>query len=314
MLEQIDLNQKLDKKTYRHLKPFLRSRLYALQSTSWDDRLPVLIVIEGWDAAGKGASIRALTQSLDPRGFKLYPIRAARAYEKNFPWLWRFWRKLAARGEWAIFDGSWYSRVLVERVEGLTSEKTWRRAYRDIVHFERTLADDGYLILKFWLHISKREQKRRFKKLGKDPLTAWQVTPEDWEHHSKYDDYLQAVEDMLEQTDTEWGPWTIVEATNHRYARTKMLKSIIKTLEPRLGLSAIAQQAVPAATNFEPGDDAQSSAAGGPSPESAERHPTRTPGLSTPLDESPADPGLSAASDTSAKSAPQPATTKGVPK
>jgi len=182
MLEKIDLNQKLDKKTFKRIIPELRNRLYVVQKSSWDAGIPVIILYEGWDAAGKGTSIQMLTRPLDPRGYKLYPIRAARTYEKKHPWLWRFWSKLPARGEWAIFDRSWYGRVMVERVENLIPEAEWRRAFRDIVDFERTLADDGCQIIKFFLHISKSEQKRRFDKLSKDPMTSWQVTAEDWEH------------------------------------------------------------------------------------------------------------------------------------
>jgi polyphosphate kinase 2 (PPK2 family) len=147
------------------------------------------------------------------------------------PWLWRFWLKLPNYGEMAIFDRSWYGRVLVERVEGFTPEEEWRKAYRDIVDFERTIADDGYVIVKFFLHISKKEQKRRFKKLEKDPLESWHVQPEDWEHHRKYDQYVLAIEEMLERTETEWGPWTIVEATDRRWARVKIFETIIHRIE-----------------------------------------------------------------------------------
>jgi polyphosphate kinase 2 (PPK2 family) len=121
--------------------------------------------------------------------------------------------------------------VLVERVEGFTVQEEWRKAYRDIVNFERTLADDGYAIIKFFLHISKKEQKKRFKKLEKDPLKAWQVQPEDWEHHRKYEQYVEAIEEMLERTDTEWGRWTIVEATDKRWARVKIFKTVVDRLE-----------------------------------------------------------------------------------
>ena len=235
MLEKVDLDTNLGKKEYKQLMPGLRNRLYALQKASWDAKIPVVIIFEGWDAAGKGTSIRTLTARLDPRGFKLYPIRAARTYEKKRPWLWRYWLKLPGRGEWAIFDRSWYGRALVERVDGLTPEEEWRRAYRDIVDFERTISDDGCLIIKFWLHISKQEQKKRYKKLIQDPLTAWQVTAEDWDHHSKYDDYMLAVEEMLERTITEWGLWTIVEATDRYHTHVKIFQTIISALEERLG-------------------------------------------------------------------------------
>jgi polyphosphate kinase 2 (PPK2 family) len=234
MLEKVDLTKKLKKKQYKKRMPRLQDRLYDLQKACWDANIPTVIVFEGWDAAGKGTSIKKLTQRLEPRGFKLYPIQAPRTHEMHMPWLWRFWQKLPNYGQMAVFDRSWYGRVLVERVEGLTPDHQWRKAYRDIVNFERTIADDGYVIIKFWLHISKEEQNKRFKKLEKDPLTAWHVQAEDWEHHRKYDEYLLAVEEMLERTETEWGPWTIVEATNRRWARVKIFETIIKRLEEAL--------------------------------------------------------------------------------
>ncbi len=236
MLEKIDLGKEFDKKIYKQIMPELSDRMFNLQKASWDAGIPVVILFEGWDAAGKGTSIQRLTRPLDPRGYKLYPIRAARTYEKKHPWLWRFWLKLPGRGEWAIFDRSWYGRVMVERVENLTPEQDWRRAYRDIVDFERTLVDDGHLIIKFFLHISKGEQRRRFDKLSKDALTAWQVTVEDWEHHRRYDDWLLAYEEAFEHTETEWGPWTIVEATDRRYTGVKIYQTILQALETRLGV------------------------------------------------------------------------------
>lgn len=237
MLDKIDLSKKIDKKLYKKIMPILEDRLFEVQKASWDAGIPVVIVFEGWDAAGKGTSIQKLTSPIDPRGYKLYPIRAARTHEKKYPWLWRFWLRIPARGEWAIFDRSWYGRVMVERVESLVPESEWRRAFRDISEFERTLADDGALIIKFFLHISKQEQKRRFEKLIKDPLTAWHVSPEDWEHHRRYDDWLIAYEEALESTDTEWGPWTIIEATDRRHSWVKIFQTITDTLGERLGIN-----------------------------------------------------------------------------
>jgi polyphosphate kinase 2 (PPK2 family) len=234
MLEKIDLTRELPKEEYKRLIPRLQRRLYDLEKACWDANLPSMIVFEGWDAAGKGTSINLLTSRLDPRGFKLYPIQAPRTFETHLPWLWRFWLKTPNYGEMAIFDRSWYGRVLVERVEELTPVREWRKGYRDIVDFERTLTDDGYVIIKFFLHISKQEQKRRFKKLEKDPLKSWHVQPEDWEHHRKYKEYVVAIEEMLERTDTEWGPWTIVEATDRRWARVKIFQTIIQRLEEAL--------------------------------------------------------------------------------
>jgi polyphosphate kinase 2 (PPK2 family) len=234
MLEKIDLNRKLPKAEYKAQIPRLQRRLYDLEKACWDAKMPSIIVFEGWDAAGKGTSINLLTSRLDPRGFKLHPVQAPRTYETHLPWLWRFWLKLPNYGELAIFDRSWYGRVLVERVEELTPVREWRKGYRDIVDFERALADDGYVIVKFYLHISKKEQKRRFRSLEKDPLKSWHVQPEDWEHHKKYKEYVVAIEEMLERTDTEWGPWTIVEATDRRWARVKIFETIIRRLEEAL--------------------------------------------------------------------------------
>jgi polyphosphate kinase 2 (PPK2 family) len=234
MLEKVVLDKSIPKNEYKQLMPVLRNKLYAMQKASWDAGIPVIIIFEGWDAAGKGTSIQTLTSRLDPRGFKLYPIRGARTFEKKHPWLWRFWLKIPGRGEWVIFDRSWYGRVLVERVEDLIPESKWRIGYRDIVDFERTLADDGYLIIKFFLHVSREEQRNRFEKLTQDPLNAWRVQPEDWEHHRQYDEWLLAYEEMFERTDTEWGTWTIVEATDRRYTRVKIFETLIANLEERL--------------------------------------------------------------------------------
>lgn len=236
MLDKLDLNRKISKAAYKRVMPELEQRLFDLQKLSWDAQLPVALIFEGWDAAGKGTSIGKLTSPLDPRGYKLYPIRAARTYEKKRPWLWRFWTKTPAHGEWAIYDRSWYGRVLVERIEKLTPEAEWRRAYRDITDFEHTLADDGALIIKFFLHISKSEQKKRFNALTKDPLEAWRVTAEDWDHHYRYDEWLLAYEEAFERTDSEWGPWMIVEATQRRFTTYKIYETVIRHLEECLNL------------------------------------------------------------------------------
>lgn len=260
MLEKLDLDKKLKRSEWRELRPPLQIRLYDLQKAAYDIGLPVIVLFEGWDAAGKGTSISMLTQRLDPRGFKVWPIRAARTYEMNHPWLWRFWLKLPNRGEIAIFDRSWYGRVLVERVEKLIPEEAWRTAYRDIADFEQMLAEDGHVIVKFWLHISREEQRRRFRALERDPLQSWHVAPEDWEHHRKYDEYLQAAEEMLERTDTEWGPWTIVEATDQPYTLWKVLFTLTDALDNGLrrrgintdALSAEAMAAAEAARRAKP--------------------------------------------------------------
>jgi polyphosphate kinase 2 (PPK2 family) len=234
MLEKIDLDRALPKAEYKPRFEWLQERLMDLQNACWKEKIGSLLVFEGWDAAGKGTVVTSLTQRLEPRGFRLYSIQGPRTYEASLPWLWRFWEKLPNYGEMAIFDRSWYGRVLVERVEKLTPKEQVVEGYQDIVNFERALADDGYLILKFFLHISKQEQRRRFKALEKDPLNAWHVQAEDWDHHRKYNKYARAAEDMFSRTETEWAPWTIVEATDLRWARVKVFETIAQKFEESL--------------------------------------------------------------------------------
>ena len=238
MLENINLDKKLPREEYKRILPGLQRRLYDLEKACWDHGIPTIVVFEGWDAAGKGTAIATLAQRLDPRGFKLYSITVPRTYETQRPWLWRFWLKAPNRGEMVIFDHSWYRRVLEERVEGAIPEKSWRDAYRDIVEFERMLADDGTTFVKFFLHISKKEQKKRFQAIEADPLESWRVTEADWARHKKYDQYLAATEEMLELTESEYAPWTIVEATSRSYARRKVFETLIEALEKRLGPDA----------------------------------------------------------------------------
>ncbi len=233
VLENLDLKVKLSRAESDRRLGRARSWLLRLQRTYWKERVSALIVFEGWDAAGKGSSIRALTRRLEPRGYELHPIREPRTLERQMPWLWRFWQKVPTYGSWAVFDRSWYGRVLVERVEGLVDED-WQKTYRQINDFERALADDRYVIVKFFLHIQKREQKRRFRALEADPLTAWQVEAEDWARHKKYSEYLAATEEMLAYTETEWAPWTIVAATDRRWTRMKVLDTVVERLEQGL--------------------------------------------------------------------------------
>jgi len=241
MLEKIDLTKKLGKKTYKQTMPELSSRLFQMQKASQDAGLAIVILFEGWDAAGKGASIQKLTSSLDPRGFTVYPIRAPRAFEKKRPWMWRFWMKLPARGEWVIFDRSWYRRITNDRLEGIVPENEWRRGYRDIVDFERILVDDGYILVKFFLHLSKQDQRRRLNKLSSDSQTAWRVTAQDWERHRRYDEWAMAWEEVFDRTDTEWAPWTIIEATNRRFAWVKIYRTIMDVFSERLEFPQLSQ-------------------------------------------------------------------------
>ena len=231
MLEKVDLTRAIPKEEYKTRLPALQASLYDLQLRTSEAGLPSVIVFEGWEAAGKGTCINVLTSRLEPRAFKLHVIQEPRTHELHMPWLYRFWQRIPNYGHMAIFDRSWYRRVLEERVEKITPKSEWQKAYRDIADFERTLADDGYAIVKLFFHISKKEQKQRFKKLESHPLTRWQVQQADWKRHKEYDKYLVAVEEMLERTESEWGPWTIVEATDRYWTRIAVFEAIIRALE-----------------------------------------------------------------------------------
>jgi polyphosphate kinase 2 (PPK2 family) len=238
MLENLNLKRKLSHEEYKHALPALQRRLDVLQRACWQHGVPSVVVFEGWDAAGKGGAISALTERMDPRGFRLHPITASRSYEQLRPWLWRFWLRVPGRGEMALFDRSWYLRVLEERVEGVVEGKVWRQAYQDIVEFERMLAADHTVMVKCFLHISKKEQKHRFEAMERNPVERWRVTKEDWNRHKKYSKYLAAVEEMMELTESDFAPWTIVEATSKWYARRKIFDTLIAALEMRLGRHA----------------------------------------------------------------------------
>lgn len=238
MLEKVDLKLKLSKSEYKRRLSGLQSRLFDLEHAVFLAKIPVAIVIEGWAASGKGDTVRLLAERLDPRAFRVVPVTPPRTFEMQYPWLWRFWLKIPARGQVVVFDSSWYRRVLGERVTGFTKKKEWRRAYQDIAAFEEQLAADGTVIIKLWMHISEKEQAKRFKKLLGSKLTQWQVSDEDRAQHKAYDDYLVAVEEMLARTDSPHASWVIVEATDHRYARRKVFETIIGVLETTLGVRA----------------------------------------------------------------------------
>ena len=234
MLENIDLSRKVGKQDYRAAKEPLDLRLAALQRTCHEHRIPILVVFEGWDAAGKGTAINELILPLDPRGFEVHSTLAPNEEQALRPFLWRFWILTPPRGRIAIFDRSWYRRVLTERVEQKLKPADVGSAMRDIRSFERQLADDGSVIIKFFLHISKSEQKKRFKKLQENKATAWRVTKEDRKRHKQYDKYLAATEAMLAETDTDYASWTVVESHNQRFATLKIFNKVCSVLEHRL--------------------------------------------------------------------------------
>jgi polyphosphate kinase 2 (PPK2 family) len=192
---------------------------------------PVCVVFEGWDASGKGGAIKRLVAPLDPRHVRVAQFGAPSYDEKRHHFLWRFWPVLPGWGGMAVLDRSWYGRVLVERVEGFATEEQWRRAYREIVDFERTLADEGMIIVKFWLHLSSAEQLRRFKAREREPLKAWKLTAEDWRNRGKRQEYEAAVEEMLDRTDHAAAPWVLVEAEDKRWTRVKVVESVVRAIE-----------------------------------------------------------------------------------
>ncbi|MEW5694066.1 MAG: phosphate--AMP phosphotransferase [Candidatus Hydrogenedentota bacterium] len=234
MLEKVDLSKKLEKPEYKKIMSKLELQLGELQREAKDLKIPLIIVFEGWDAAGKGTLINQLMLPLDPRGFNVYPTLPPTDEERLRPFLWRFWLKTPAKGRIAIFDRSWYRRVLVERIDGIVKEAEWKKAYDEIKSFERQLADAGNVIIKFFLHISKKEQKKRFKKMEKDKTTSWKIKKEDWKHHKQYDTYATAIEEMIEKTDTEYAPWTIVESQDRRFATVKIFTRVIEAIQDKV--------------------------------------------------------------------------------
>jgi len=235
VLDALDQNKSIDQEEYRVKLKEYQLRLLNLQRALMESRHNILVVVEGPDAAGKGGAIRRLVEKLDPRTFRVYSIVKPTQEESRHHYLWRFWSKLPPYGQMAIFDRSWYGRVLVERVEGFASPAEWKRAYREINDFERLLVEDGASIIKVYFHITKDEQLERFKRREADPLKHWKITDEDWRNRRKWDEHNQAAEEMFEQTGTQFACWTIVEANFKWYARLKFLKTAIRTLES-LGL------------------------------------------------------------------------------
>ena len=240
MLENVDLGLKLRKKVYKAQRPKLKRRLYALQRACMDAGLPVIVVFEGWDAAGKRAVQKTLTQHLDPRGLVMHDIQPPRTYETLMPWLWRFWLKIPRYGEMAVFYHSWYERVLRERVENRLSRQELSKAFRDITNFERALTDDGYAITKLFFHISQEEQARRLNDLQSDPLSNWRVLPKHWERHRHYSHYVTAIKEILKRTDTPSAPWTVTPATNFRWACVTAFETVIARIEHALEARGVA--------------------------------------------------------------------------
>jgi len=234
VLDRVDLTKSLPKSEYKLILKKYHQRLLEIEHEIYEKRIPLVIVYEGSDAGGKGGNIRRLLQGLDPRGYEVIPIAAPNDVERKHHYLWRFWMKFPKAGHIAIFDRSWYGRVLVERVEGFCSEIEWKRAYKEINEMEQQCASFGTVIIKFWIHIDQDEQLNRFEAREKNPHKQWKITEEDWRNREKWPLYKTAVDEMLFRTSTNYAPWTIIEGNNKPFARIKTIETVIRTVEKKL--------------------------------------------------------------------------------
>lgn len=236
-LDEVDLSLSLSKPESEERIAKLQERLVELRlivgGLIGDGRLgpPVCVMFEGWDASGKGGAIKRLTAQLDPRHVRVSEFAAPSPDEKRHHFLERFWPDLPGRGGFAVFDRSWYGRVLVERVEGFATKDEWKRAYHQIVEFERMLTEEGAVLVKFWMHISPKEQLERFEARRDNPLKSWKLTEDDWRNRERRKDYEVAVEEMLERTDKPHARWQIVSAESKHYARVHVLETVIDAIE-----------------------------------------------------------------------------------
>ncbi len=234
-LRDVDLDRRIEEDKYKRDLESCRLELAQLHNRIYRAKIPVVIAYEGWDAAGKGGNIKRLVSSFDARGYSVIPIAAPIPAELNRQYLWRFWEELPRTGHIAIFDRSWYGRVMVERIEGFCTQEQWTRAYREINEFEKFLADWNTVVAKFWLHIDADEQLKRFQNRANDPEKAWKLSDEDWRNREKWPLYEEAVDDMLWYTNTEFAPWYIIESNDKKYARIRVMQIMIDTLRKALG-------------------------------------------------------------------------------
>ena len=233
-LGEIKLDKSLTDEEYRSELAACQKRLRQLHNELYRKKVPVIIAYEGWDAAGKGGNIKRIAAALDPRGYEVLPIASPEPHEKARHFLWRFWNRLPKDGHVAIFDRTWYGRVMVERLEGFCSENDWQRAYNEMNEFERELYDWGAVIVKFWVQIDKDTQLARFTERQNTPEKQWKITDEDWRNREKWDLYEDAINEMLEKTNTSFAPWHVLESNDKKYARIKALKTVIAAIEKRL--------------------------------------------------------------------------------
>lgn len=234
MLKKSDLSKKLKQEDYDKKLSELQKKLGHLHGQLYAKRIPVVLAFEGWDAGGKGGAIKRLTRALDPRGYTVNPTSSPNDIERAHHYLWRFWTRMPKDGHIAIFDRTWYGRVMVERVEGFCTTQDWQRAYKEINQMEKQLVHHGAVVLKFWLHIDKGEQAKRFKDRQENPEKSWKITDEDWRNRQKWELYEKAVDEMLVRTSTAEAPWIIVEGNDKYYARIKVLETVVAALEKRL--------------------------------------------------------------------------------
>ena len=234
LLDSLNLSVTLEKEQYNSLLLKYQGKLNKLSRQAHEKKKSSILVFEGWDAGGKGGAIRRLTHAIDARNYQVIPIAAPTDEEKAHHYLWRFWRHIPRAGQITIYDRSWYGRVLVERVEGFATQNEWNRAYSEIVNFEDALADHGTLLLKFWLHIDKDEQLKRFKEREKISYKKHKITEEDYRNREQWDAYNVAVNEMVTRTSTQTNSWIMVEGNDKKYARIKIIKAYCKQLEKLL--------------------------------------------------------------------------------
>lgn len=234
VLAKADLTSSYTREEYKKKLKNLQNRMEVLHGELYRNRIPVVLGFEGWDAGGKGGAIKRLTEKMDPRGYMVIPTAAPNDLERKHHYLWRFWTKMPKDGHVAVFDRTWYGRVMVERVEGFCTKKEWQRAYKEINDMERDLVNHGAIVLKFWLQIDKDEQERRFHARMENPEKQWKITEEDWRNRKKWDVYEEAVNEMLVKTSTPDAPWIVVEGNCKYYARIKVLETVISEIEKRL--------------------------------------------------------------------------------
>lgn len=234
VLSGADLTKTLSEKAYKKRIDELQDEMEVLHSQLYRRRIPVVIALEGWDAGGKGGAIKRLTEKMDPRGYEVVPTASPNDIEKMHHYLWRFWVRMPKDGHVAIFDRTWYGRVMVERIEGFCSEEEWRRAYKEINQMEADLYAHGAIVLKFWMHIDKEEQERRFNDRLNNPDKQWKITDEDWRNRDKWEEYERAVDEMILRTSTSYAPWTVVEGNSKYYARVKVLETVVNAIKERL--------------------------------------------------------------------------------